>query len=71
MLRWVLVTASVIVLAVVLADGPRKERPLSEALPPLLDSAPGELFASLEPELLNFEAPSDFLFPPRLNTFAP
>jgi hypothetical protein len=73
--RWVVVTlelACVIVLAVFLSDGPRHEQPLSEALPPLLDSAPGELFASLEPSLLlTFEAPSDFLLPPQLKRSTP
>lgn len=67
--RWIFAVqaACVIALAVFLMEGPRQERPLSEALPPLLDSPPGELFASLEPSLLAFEAPSDFLLPPSLN----
>lgn len=68
--RWVpaaLVTAGVIALAVFLTEMPRHQPPLSEVLPPLLDSPPGELFASLEPSLLAFEAPSDFLLPHHLN----
>jgi hypothetical protein len=50
---------------------PRHEPTLSEALPPLFDSAPGELFASVEPALLTFEAPSDFLLPDHLNASIP
>jgi len=72
--RWTpatLAATGVIVLAVFLTEGPPHERPLSDALPPLLDSPPGELFASLEPELLTFEAPSDFLLPPHLNPSFP
>jgi hypothetical protein len=72
--RWMvpaLEVACVIALAVFLTDGPRQERRLSEVLPPLLDSAPGELFANLEPSLLTFEAPSDFLLSPHLNPHIP
>ncbi|WP_395753091.1 hypothetical protein [Prosthecobacter sp.] len=72
--RWIvpaLEVACVIVVALLLDDGPRQERPLSEALPPLLESQPGELFASLEPSLLTFEAPSDFLFDSHLNPHIP
>ncbi|MDI1314560.1 hypothetical protein, partial [Prosthecobacter sp.] len=54
--RWALMTASVIVLAVFLTHMPRHEPPLSEALPPLFDSPPGVLFASVGPSLLTFEA---------------
>lgn len=59
----VLVAASVIVMAVFLSPRVRHEPTLSEVLPPLFDSPPGELFASVEPSLLTFEAPSDFLLP--------
>lgn len=65
-LRWVpaaLVTACVIMLAVFLMHTPQREPLLSEALPPLFESQPGELFARVEPSLLTFEAPSDFLLP--------
>ncbi len=65
-----LATACVIV-AVFFVAAPKHEARLSEALPPLLDSTPGELFASLEPPLLTFEAPSDFLLPPELNSHIP
>ena len=65
--RWALATACVVVLAVFFTHMPRHERRLSEALPPLLDSPPGELFASVEPPLLAFEAPSDFLLTSQLN----
>ena len=68
--RWVstmMVAASVIVLAVFFAHTPQPEPTLSEALPPLFDSPPGELFASVEQSLLTFEAPSDFLLPDHLN----
>jgi len=73
-LRWVpvaLLTACVVVLAVFISDGPGHEPRLSEALPPLFDSPPGELFASLEPPLLAFEAPSDILLTSRLSTKIP
>lgn len=56
-----LVAASVIVLLVLITGGPQKAPALSEVLPPLLDSPPGELFASEDSSLLSFEAPSDFL----------
>lgn len=72
--RWVpaaLVAASVIVLAVFVSRMPQGEPPLSEALPPLFNSPPGELFASVEPSLLTFEAPSDFLLPDHLNLTNP
>ncbi len=72
--RWVsaaMAMACVIVLAVFLTDGPKHELPLSEALPPLLESPPGELFASLEPSLLTFEAPSDFLLTSQFNHHTP
>ncbi len=72
--RWIpagLTASCVIVMAFFLIEIPRHETPLSEALPPLLDSPPGELFASLEPSLLTFEAPSDFLLTPHLNPSIP
>jgi hypothetical protein len=69
--RWAVVTASVIVLAVFFTQMPRHEPTLSEALPPLFDSSPGELFASVEPSLLTFDAPSDFLLPDHLNAYVP
>lgn len=59
-------TACVVALAVFLADSPSKPPQLSE-LPPLFDSPPAELFASADPPLLAFEAPSDFLLPDHLN----
>ncbi|MDB6006532.1 MAG: hypothetical protein JWR15_3519 [Prosthecobacter sp.] len=74
MRRWIpatLVAACVIVMAIFLIEMPRHETQLSEVLPLLLDSPPGELFASLEPSLLTFEAPSDFLLPPQLNPSIP
>lgn len=73
-LRWIpaaLVAASVIVLAVFLTHAPMQEPRLSEALPPLFESQPGELFASVEPSLMTFEAPSDFLLPDSLNPYHP
>jgi hypothetical protein len=73
-LRWfpaALATACAIAMAVFLVDAPKHETKLSEALPPLLDSPPGELFASLEPSFATFEAPSDFLLPDHLNTHNP
>ena len=70
-IRAVLVAASVIVLAVFFAHLPRHEPTLSEALPPLFDSRPGELFASVEPSLLTFEAPSDFFLLDHLTTAHP
>lgn len=73
-LRWALaglVAACVIVLLVFFTDAPRKEPTLSEVLPPLLDSPPGELFAREEFSLLTFEAPSDFLLTEPLNLNLP
>ncbi|WP_395740748.1 hypothetical protein [Prosthecobacter sp.] len=72
--RWMvpaLGTACALAAVFLLSEGPRNERPLSEALPPLLDSPPGELFAGLEPSLLTFEAPSDFLLTSHLNPYIP
>jgi len=72
--RWVpaaLATACVITLAVFIAEFPRSEKRLSETLPPLLDSPPGELFASLEPSFASFDAPSDFLLPQHFNLHIP
>ena len=72
--RWIpaaLVAASVIVLAVFLTRMPQDELTLSEALPPLFKSQPGELFASMEPSLMTFESPSDFLLPDHLNPYNP
>lgn len=70
--RWALVTASVVVMmAGFFTMMPRHEPTLSEVLPPLFDSPPGELFASVEPSLLTFEAPSDFLLPDHLNSSIP
>lgn len=73
-LRWIpaaLVAASVIVAAVFFMHAPMHEPRLSEALPPLFESQPGELFASMEPSLMSFEAPSDFLLPDHLNPYHP
>jgi len=67
-LRWLplsLATACVIAMALFFIDAPPTQSPLSE-LPPLLDSPPGELFASLPPSFTAFEAPSDFLLPTQL-----
>lgn len=58
-----LAAACVVLLAVFYTRVPQPAPSLSEALPPLLDAPPGELFASIEPSLLTFEAPSDFLLP--------
>lgn len=69
--RWALVAASVVVLAVFFTEMPRHEPTLSEALPPLFDAPPGELFASVEPSLLTFETPSDFLLPDHFNFSIP
>lgn len=65
------VVAACVIVAVFFVATPKQEARLSEALPPLLDSPPGELFASLEPPLLTFEAPSDFLFTSQLNDHIP
>lgn len=73
-LRWIpaaLVAASVIVVAVVFTSMPQHEPSLSEVLPPLFESQPGELFASMEPSLMSFESPSDFLLPDHLNPYNP
>jgi hypothetical protein len=72
-LRWLpvsLATACVIAMALFFADSPKHDAKLSE-LPPLLDSPPGELFASLEPAFSAFDAPSDFLLPTHLNLHIP
>ena len=64
-MRWLplsLATACFIAMALFFAAAPPPKSPLSE-LPPLLDSPPGELFASLPPSFTTFEAPSDFLLP--------
>ncbi len=73
-LRWIpaaLVAASVIVVAVLFTHAPMREPRLSETLPPLFESQPGELFAGVEPSLMTFEAPSDFLLPDSLNPYNP
>ena len=73
-LRWVpvtVVTVCVVVLMVFLAVPTQHQTSLSEALPPLFDSPPGELFASVEPPLLAFEAPSDILLTTHLNPSNP
>ncbi len=41
---------------------------LSEALPPLFEPVPGELFADLGPSFTVLESPSDFLLPDRLHS---
>ena len=73
--RWVpaaLGVASVVVLTVFLTHLPQPHEPsLSEALPPLFDSPPGELFASLDPPLLEIESPSDFLLTDHFNLSIP
>ncbi len=73
-LRWIpaaLVAASVIVVGVLFTQAPMREPRLSETLPPLFESQPGELFAGVEPSLMTFEAPSDFLLPDSLNPYNP
>ena len=72
-LRWLpaaLATACVLALAVFLADAPPPPPKLSDLLPVLLDSPPGELFASLD-SFPTFESPSDFLLPTHLNLNSP
>jgi hypothetical protein len=72
-LRWLpvsLATACVIAMALFFAGLPKHNAQLSE-LPPLLDSTPGALFASLEPSFTAFDAPSDFLLPTHLNLHIP
>lgn len=64
-LPWSLATACIIAMALFFAAAPLPQSPLSE-LPPLLDSPPGELFASLSPSFPAFESPSDFLLPTQL-----
>ena len=66
-----LATACVVVLVVFLTVPTPHQTSLSEALPPLFDSPPGELFASLTPPLLAFEAPSDILLTSQLNLNIP
>lgn len=41
---------------------------LSEALPPLFEPVPGELFADLGPSFTVLESPSDFFLPDRLHS---
>lgn len=41
---------------------------LSDALPPLFDPGPGELFADLGPSFMVVESPSDFLLPDRFQS---
>ncbi len=65
-----LATACVIAMALFFADSPKHDAKLSE-LPPLLDTPPGELFASLEPSFTAFDAPSDFLLPSHINLHIP
>lgn len=72
-LRWLpvsLATACVIAMALFIAESPQAQPQLSD-LPPLLDSSPGELFASLEPSFTAFDAPSDFLLPTHINLHIP
>lgn len=66
-----LAAACAIVLAVFLGGTSTQEPSLSEALPPLFDAPAGELFASLEPSPLSFEAPSDFLLTDHFNLSLP
>ncbi len=56
-----LAAACVVAVVVFLGGTMHQEPKLSEALPPLFEAPAGELFASLEPSPLSFEAPSDFL----------
>ncbi len=63
-------TACVVALALFLADSPLEPVQLSE-LPPLFDSPTAKLFADIDPPLLAFEAPSDFLLPSHLNLTIP
>jgi hypothetical protein len=62
-MHWIpaaLATSCVVIAALYYTAAPQAESKLSE-LPPLFDSPPGELFASLPPSFTTFEAPSDFL----------
>lgn len=72
--RWIpvaLATACIVFAALFFTHSPPTEPKLSEVLPPLFDSPPAELFASLEPSFTTFEAPSDFLLPTHLNIHIP
>lgn len=72
-IRWLpaaFATACVVAVAVFLAAPTTQPVRLSE-LPPLFDSPSAELFAHVEPPLLAFEAPSDFLLPHHLNPSIP
>ncbi|MBB5035386.1 hypothetical protein [Prosthecobacter vanneervenii] len=66
-----LAAACAVVLAVFLGGSLHHEPKLSEALPPLFEAPAGELFASLEPSPLSFEAPSDFLLNDHFNLSLP
>lgn len=67
--RWVpasFAAVCVVVLTVFLPRYSPQPAELSD-LPPLFDSPPAELFASVTPPLFAFESPSDFLLPSHLN----
>jgi hypothetical protein len=64
------VTACLTVLSVFLTTMNSPPPAALSELPPLFDSPPAQWFQQLEPPLLAFEAPSDFLLP-RLNTSIP
>lgn len=70
--RWLPVALGMacLALAALLWMPPAKSQPsLSEALPPLFDTAPGSgLFADLGPSFTVLESPSDFLLPDRLHS---
>lgn len=71
--RWIplsLATACVGLAVFLISDRPGSEPSLSK-LPPLFDSAGGEMFAGLSPAFPAFEAPSDFLLPTHLNLHLP
>lgn len=72
-IRWMpaaFATACIVAVAVFLAAPTTEPTQLSE-LPPLFDSPSTELFAHVEPPLLAFEAPSDFLLLQHLNHSIP
>ena len=68
-IRWIPVSLATacIALAAVFVMQPTQAKPRLSELPPLFDAPDADLFAEVEPQLLAFEAPSDFLLPAHLN----
>jgi len=64
-------TTACVIFAVILITGSTPPAPLLSDLPPLLHSAPGELFADLAPSFIEFRPPSDFLLPNHIQTSLP